>query len=300
MLRLSTPAGQSSAWLKPRGEKIVRPNFRIAIQVLVFTIFLLGSFSLTYPAQAASYVVTNRNNAGPGSLRQAILNANGTAVDDVITFNVSGTIDLTTAELAIASAATGGTLTINGGGAITVNRIGGTNFHIFNINLGAFVTLDGLTITNGNDAIGGGVLNNGNLTITNSVISGNTATASGGGISSIGPLTTINSVISGNTAGTTGGGISSIGPLTIINSRISGNAANSAAGGGGGLNLAGNVTNAILNSTISGNSASGQPTTAGIWTSATTLNLQNTIVAGNGSGDCDRSSGTVNASHSLI
>lgn len=41
-------------------------------------------------ASAATFVVTNANDSGPGSLRQAILNANNQAGADVITFNIPG------------------------------------------------------------------------------------------------------------------------------------------------------------------------------------------------------------------
>src|SRR5262245_49833525 len=47
----------------------------------------------------STFTVTNLHNGGAGSLRQAILDANAQAGADVITFNVSGTIRLSTAAL---------------------------------------------------------------------------------------------------------------------------------------------------------------------------------------------------------
>jgi parallel beta-helix repeat protein len=41
-------------------------------------------------AHAATFTVTNTNNDGPGSLRQAILDANATAESDTIAFNIAG------------------------------------------------------------------------------------------------------------------------------------------------------------------------------------------------------------------
>ena len=41
-------------------------------------------------AQAASFTVTNTNDSGAGSLRQAILDANATPAADTITFNIPG------------------------------------------------------------------------------------------------------------------------------------------------------------------------------------------------------------------
>jgi len=54
----------------------------------------------------------NTNDAGPGSLRQAILDANGNSEPDVILFAVTGTITLVSALPAITE-----DLTIAGPGA---------------------------------------------------------------------------------------------------------------------------------------------------------------------------------------
>ena len=51
---------------------------------LALTALAAGSLS------AATFTVTNTNDSGPGSLRQAILDANGAAGLDTIAFNVSG------------------------------------------------------------------------------------------------------------------------------------------------------------------------------------------------------------------
>ena len=50
---------------------------------------------------------------------------------------------------------------------------------VFEIGPGAIVTLSGLTLKNGN-ALRGGILNNGTLTLTNSTVSGNSAYYGGG------------------------------------------------------------------------------------------------------------------------
>jgi hypothetical protein len=110
---------------------------------------------------------------------------------------------------------------------------------------------------------GGGVLNNGVLTISDSVISGNIA-PSGGGIFNIGALTINKSTISGNSANVGGGIVNWSGILKINNSTISQNDAKidclfvtrgCAVGSGGGIYNLGTVT--ITNSTIAENSANG-------------------------------------------
>ena len=81
--------------------------------------------------------------------------------------------------------------------------------------------------------VAGGILNGGTLMITNSTITGNSASNEGGGILNGGALTVISSTISDNRAGGfgqnnfpgNGGGIFSEGTLTISNSTISGNTA---------------------------------------------------------------------------
>lgn len=73
-----------------------RRSFRFALTLVLISLagwVLLGNNSfLSRPAQAAGFVVTNTNDSGAGSLRQAILdaNANGSGVVDTITFNIPG------------------------------------------------------------------------------------------------------------------------------------------------------------------------------------------------------------------
>jgi hypothetical protein len=138
-------------------------------------------------ASAATFLVTNINDTGAGSLRQAIVDANATPGFDTISFDTAGvfatpqTITLTSGELLITDS-----VSINGTGAnrLTVQRstAGGTPaFRIFNISSGsADVTIDGLTVMNGHIVAsslgGGGISNDGTLTVTNSTISGNSAT----------------------------------------------------------------------------------------------------------------------------
>ncbi|MDO5567074.1 MAG: hypothetical protein Q4G59_10500, partial [Planctomycetia bacterium] len=95
------------------------------------------------------------------------------------------------------------------------------------------VELIGLTITGGEKAegAGGGILNVGNLTISNSEISGNSASKSyGGGILNAGNLTMTNSTVSGN-IGSYGGGICNEGESALlINCTVYNNMAYNGAG----------------------------------------------------------------------
>ena len=93
-------------------------------------------------------------------------------------------------------------------------------------------TIAGLTITDASTTLpGGGIFNGGTLTVTNCVLSDNSA-GFGGGIDNAGTLTVTNSTLSGNSASQDdeGGGIENLGTLTLTNSTLTGNTA----GNGGG------------------------------------------------------------------
>ncbi len=72
----------------------------------------------------------------------------------------------------------------------------------FEIETDSDATFDDITITGGNvSGDGGGIFNDGTLTVTNSTFSGNSAVDGGGGIyNSGGTLTVTDSTFSGNSA----------------------------------------------------------------------------------------------------
>jgi parallel beta-helix repeat protein/predicted outer membrane repeat protein len=222
---------------------------------------LLGmTFAAVPAAQAAVFNVDNLGDAGAGTLRQAITDANTAVGADTIVFQagLTGTILLTTGQLAISDS-----VDIQGPGA-AVLTVSGNNasrvFYLYNSAMELDVTISGLTITGGNATIGGGIVDfDENLVLDGVTITGNTSSGDGGGLWADGfalDLTISNSVISGNTAGDDGGGIymeDNGGPVLIQNSVISNN---DAAGSGGGIYFYdpdNDIT--IENSTISGNSA---------------------------------------------
>ncbi len=142
-------------------------------------------------------------------------------------------------------------------------------------------SISGVTISGGNESTGiggGGIIAgslNNNLTISNSIISGNSATGAGtfggGGICFTGGnLTITGTTISGNSTSGSGGGVSysagdpagspgSAGTLSVSGSTFTGNTANSAFAGGGALDLYDfNTSTGIYNvntSSFSGNNA---------------------------------------------
>jgi hypothetical protein len=206
-------------------------------------IYLSIISGLTICADATTIIITNTNDNGPGSLRQALVDAHDR--DTIDATGISGVILLTGGQLLVDKS-----VTMNGAGADLLAVDGNAISRAFQIDSGATVTISGLRIRNAQAGLGGGVLNDGTLIITNTTLSGNTA-GFGGGTFNAGTLTIINSTVSGNMASEGGGTYNSgSGMLTITNSTFSGNAASET--GGGVFNIG---TLQIANSTVSNNSS---------------------------------------------
>ena len=207
----------------------------------------------------STYTITNLNDSGAGSLRDAIQQANNHSGADTINFasGLSGTITLSANQLVISSP-----LTIDGPGATSLTISGDDRAGpdgMLQINGGVSAKLDNLTITAGGN--GGAVVNSGTLTLDNLVMSGNTGYYEGGiWNQDAGTLTITNSSFTDNTEtalGSGGGAIFNDGRLTITNSSFSRNAAQ---GGGTNLGFGGAIdsergTVALTNCTLSENSA---------------------------------------------
>jgi hypothetical protein len=222
-------------------------------------------------ARAATFIVTNPNDSGSGSLRQAITDANTTTGTHTITFSIGGMIPLGSPLPAIPS---GKTITIDGvGQSVTIS--GNSTVRVIEVNAGATLYLRNLTVTQGSSSSGGGANNIGTLNVANCTFSTNSSTTGGGGISNSGTLTVTSSTFSGNTASVEGGAIqnNSGGTATVVNSTFSGNSALY----GGGISNSGTLN--VTNNTFSGNTVSGGGSGAGIYRWSGAATLRNTIVA---------------------
>jgi CSLREA domain-containing protein len=256
---------------------------------------------------------------GVCTLRAAIQEANALAGADVI--NVpAGTYSFAIAGQNEDAAATGdlditADLTINGAGAATTIIDGAALDRIFHI-LGGTVTINDLTVRNGNGGSNGGggvsvcdptlatqptlhlndsivevnitggrgggiaVCEDGHLVLNDSVVRNNIATSDGGGIEQHIPPSTVtitNSTISGNRSNLAGGGVSSFSDLTITNSTISDNFGQGSSGGI--LHTFGTLT--LTNSTVSGNRSEGGGGGLDLAASGGIANLNNVTITNN-------------------
>ena len=264
-----------------------QPNGRLFRCWRFYLAFVIAALLLnTTSARAATITVTNGNDSGSGSLRQAIVDA---SPGDTVNFAPSvTTVNLISDELLIDK-----NLTITGPFAdhVVVRRsTNSTPFRIFEIYSTVTVSISRLTISNGiasgrnSDGVGGGIRSAGVLTLTDSTILGNQAVheealggIGGGVLNDRGTMTITRCTIANNSAlggvsssgddfpGGSGGGVVNYpgGSLVITNSTISGNSSSIRdsfglqpfSGGGGGVSNGGSMT--ITNCTISGNSVDG-------------------------------------------
>ena len=221
-------------------------------------------------AQATELLVSNNNDSGPGSLRQAVLDNNSLGGGNTITFSnvVAGAITLTNGELLIAK-----DVTLLGPGPRTLAVDGNAATRVFHVTNAAHVSVSGLAITNGKvsgsypgNAGGGICVDTSTLTLSNCSVSGNNGGGgSGGGIfNDHSSLTLVNCTVSHNQVTNSGGGIYSYGyagnaTLTVIGCTFSSNTVSGSGNIGGAIESDGSFGSATLlvsNSTFSGNVAS--------------------------------------------
>ena len=194
---------------------------------------------------------------------------------------------------------------ISGPGSRLLTLNGNNQFQIFRVQGAEVVTIEGLTIANGRSSKnGGGILNNGKLTVNNVRFTTNTAFEDGGGISNEGvtaTLSVLNSTFSGNVAfdfpnlpqEEEGGALVNIdGTVTIANSTFFGNSVPNM--GGAVFNSGNNDGTGILtliNSTINNNTSAGG---GAVFTEkGGTIRLRNTLLAGNPGNNCGSITGGV-------
>ena len=204
-------------------------------------------------------VVNTLADSGVGTLRDAITVADKGAITNptnqyAIHFKsgLSGAINLTSALPDLEN-----NITIKGPGEtkLTVERVStAPDFSVFTVDSGESVSLSGMTISGGNNFDGGGIYNDGTLTVKNITFTDNSAIdvnllVGGGGIGNYGTATVIGSTFTDNTA-EVGGGIFNKGNMTVSNSTFT---ANTGYDNGGGIASSGKlaVNNSVFSHDIS-------------------------------------------------
>jgi subtilisin-like proprotein convertase family protein len=251
----------------------------------------LASWSITLKSADTpqTFTVTNFNDSGPGSLRDAVSQANARAGQNIITLGpglTDGTINLTTGPIEIIHSSGAGT-TLDFGDPRRIS-LATNNSRIFTISAGS-VAIRNVSIINGHSsdaAGGGGIFNAARLTVENCTLSGNMATNSagaprGGAIANLGDLTVRRSTFSGNTAALGGAIFTAARGAFILTCTLTANQARNAAQGSGGAIYAARGDLFISFSTISSNDSDGVG--GGVTNRPATdqHTLENSIVAGN-------------------
>src|SRR5687767_5593196 len=221
-------------------------NRNLYILNFALVLGLLSGLFGVVPVHAAALIVTNTNDSGPGSLRQAILDA---VAGETITFDpalAGGGLSLSS-QLMINK-----NLTIDGSALnppLTLS--GGFTTRIIQADWPAHLTISGLILTNGIATGGnGGAVHASSFTAINSTFFNNSAAGNGGAIWG-GTIKLINSSFSRNIAGGDGGAITGVN-LDINNTTIH---QNQAYDEGGAIAIYGDGTTTITNSTIFRNQA---------------------------------------------
>ncbi len=249
----------------------------------LLTMVLIFTFAPPLTKAAANFVVNSSGDdhdyalngicetqAGNGvcTLRAALEEANAAGGWHRITIGAT-TVNLL-AELAVKPNVK---VIINGAGRSTVIDGGGySGVRLFNVDNGALLQLNNLTLANGSNACcGGGIQNRGIVDLNRVVMTGHFATASGiGGNPGRGAaifnepggfITIKDSTLANNQARSSGGAIRNEGTLTVFTSTFKNN--DGYAGGGGAIANLGKLL--VYTSTFSGNHSAGA---GAIWNNA--------------------------------
>jgi len=223
-----------------------RPR-RIHLAILTALLFCVSAM----PARAATIIVTNTNDSGPGSLRQALRVAND---GDMITFAVTGSIALTSGGLPVNK-----NLMISGPGKDQLSVDGNQALLVFGVFPDKTATISDLTIRNGQTGIWN---EHGTLTVSNCAVSGNAEVGLfNDGVPSV--LTVSNCIVSGNLYGIYNDHGEASVSNCIVRSNQSGGVFDNGVAGGPSDHIFGSGTLTIADSIINDNSGPGVDNNSG-------------------------------------
>jgi hypothetical protein len=256
--------------------------FTAITALLLASVLTLGSVTTVRAATVTATNFTDRANSacatsgmGDCTLREAVIFANanpGTTIQLLagtyaLTIGPSGSDDASTGDVNLTA-----DMTITGAGAsstiIDASGMAPTRDRVLSVANAITAIISGVTIRNGSLASlgnGGGISNNGRLTL-NRVSVGDNGASNGGGIANSGggTITLFSCLIAGNTADASGGGIydsDGNSSISMFGGQIAANTANFSVGqvnnnGGGGI-FNGNGAQAIIDDVLIGDTNPG-------------------------------------------
>jgi hypothetical protein len=262
----------------PAGQNYFTATATVAIPV--GSTYSYGDTSAFSPYLVRNVLtVSNPADSGTGSLRAAVVAADSDAaqgLSDVITFAAGFAGQTIVLGSALPELNGIGKITIDGSSLSSQVAVMNNSSRVFTVDLGLMAEFDNLTITSQvpSGSLGGGVANNGTLTVNDCTLSGGSANQ-GGAIYNNGTLTVSGSTMSGNTA-FAGGAVYSDGSLMLSGCTLT---HNSASDGSGGAIVNADSTASVAGCSFSSNSASsGGGAIANI---NGTLTVNNSTLSGN-------------------
>ncbi len=276
---------------------------RLATRILI-TLVAIGAL----PAVATTIAVDStaddfdQGDNGNCTLREAILAANtNAAVDGCAAGQPSPTVDVVAVPAGTFVLALGprgddagehgdldlsGDVDIQGAGADLTHVDGAGIDRVFHVAGGAVAVISDLEARGGDagSGNGGGIENDGDLTLDGVAVSGNQAQGPGGGIRNNSLLTVRRSLLAGNVTSDHGGGLDNHGTSVLENSTVSGNDGGNL--GGGLYNLSGQSMT-VVHVTVHDNLAAG----GGALNNDGDLTASNSLLVGPCSGIVNTSGG---------
>lgn len=274
-----------------------------------------GTSSASFTINARRFGVQNGSTINLNSTGALTLNVNAidpeanvptssvqAAIDMIGNTNGARVINLNDGTYAGNTLSLNQNLTLNGASSSQTFLSGENVRSVVNVAPGVTATISNLTIQNGLTNIGvegGGLTNNGNLTLDRVTVQQNQSGANGGGIfNAANSNLALNTSIIQNNNASSGGGIFNAGNIGGNASSIS---SNSATDGGGILNAPGGTISNFVNSTVASNTAANSG--GGIFNSGTIQSQQLLIdanTATNGGGILNATGGSLDLNDATV
>jgi hypothetical protein len=264
-------------------------RIRTIIRPLIGATVVAGSMAILAPA---AWAITIPVACSEEALVAAVDLANSTSAADTLVLAGGCTYSMTSAHGGLTNALPVITTPIEMIGPATITRASLLLFRIAEVSTTGSLTLTtSVALTNGSvEGDGGGILNHGAVTLTNSSLSDNTATLNGGGLANVGAgsaATFTRSPVSNNTALLRGGGIYNGPGATLTTTGVSGSPLpikGNTGSEGGGIAAVSSTATTLTQTAVSTNHA--VLTAGGVYRSGGTMTTTNSPITANTPNNC--------------